>query len=266
MSPLVFLKFGGSLITDKDRPHTPRIEIIRRLANEVAEARSQSPDLKLILGHGSGSFGHTPARQYNTRQGVRTASEWQGFSTVWGEARALNHLVVEALCAAGLPVIAFPPSAWIVACDGRPAEFSTHPIQMALDAGLVPLVNGDVVFDTARGGTILSTEDVFSTLAATLRPSRVLMTGIEAGVWIDFPACTQVMAHITSASFSSLGQGLSGSASVDVTGGMRQKVELMLHLARQVDGLEAYIFSGLESGLVQHVLSGGSAGTRITYI
>jgi isopentenyl phosphate kinase len=265
MSSLVFLKFGGSLITDKDRGHTPRLEIIRRLAAEVAEARSQSPGLKLILGHGSGSFGHTPARQYNTRAGVRGAAQWRGFAEVWAEARALNQLVVEALTAAGLPVIAFPPSAWITARDGQPAEWDAHPIQMALDAGLVPLVNGDVVFDTARGGTILSTEDVFTALAGVLRPARVLMSGIEPGVWVDFPACTRVVEQITSASFASFDSGLSGSASVDVTGGMRQKVELML-LARQVEGLESFIFSGLESGLVRHVLSGGSAGTRITHI
>jgi isopentenyl phosphate kinase len=265
MTQLVFIKFGGSLITDKDKPHTPRLEIIRRLADEVAAARNRMPGMRLLLGHGSGSFGHTPARYYNTRDGVHTHSEWHGFAEVWREARALNQLVVEALAGVGLPVIALPPSALIVARDGQPAGWDIRTIQMALDAGLVPLVNGDVVFDTVRGGTILSTEDVFSALATALHPSRVLMAGIEPGVWADFPSCTHIVERITTASFAALGRGLSGSVSVDVTGGMRQKVELMLLLAQRVPGLESLIFSGLDPGLVQLVLEGGSSGTRITH-
>jgi isopentenyl phosphate kinase len=265
MAQLVFIKFGGSLITDKDKPRTPRPEIIHRLADEIAEARNRTPGLQILLGHGSGSFGHTPANTYHTRDGVRTHTEWHGFAEVWREARALNQLVVEALSAASLPVIAFPPSALIVARDGQPAGWDIRTIQMALDAGLVPLVNGDVVFDTQRGGTILSTEDVFYALTTALHPARVLMAGIEPGVWADFPACTHILEHITSASFTTLGDGLSGSASVDVTGGMRQKVELMLRLAQRNPGLEALIFSGLDPGLVQLVLEGRSSGTRITH-
>ena len=266
MTQLVFIKFGGSLITDKDKPHTPRLEIIQRLAEEVAAARNRSPGLKLLLGHGSGSFGHIPANQYKTREGVHTHTEWHGFAEVWREARVLNQIVVDALAAVSLPVIAFPPSALIVAREGQPVGWDIRTIQMALDAGLVPLVNGDVVFDMVRGGTILSTEDVFAALATALHPSRVLMAGIEPGVWADFPACTHILERVTTASFSSIGRGLSGSNSIDVTGGMRQKVELMLHLAQRVGGLEALIFSGVDPGLVQYILEGGSSGTRITHL
>ena len=131
MTGLVFLKFGGSLITDKDQAHTPRLDVIHRLAEEVAQARAQSPDLRILLGHGSGSFGHTPARRYNTRAGVSTPAGWTGFAEVWAEARALNQIVVEALVAAGLPVIAFPPSAWVVAKDGSALEWNAAPIRRA---------------------------------------------------------------------------------------------------------------------------------------
>src|SRR5512146_1620840 len=94
---LVFLKLGGSLITDKDTPRAPRLDILARLAGEIAEARRQRPRMQIVLGHGSGSFGHVPARKYGTRQGVRTPEEWLGFAEVWKEARALNQIVVDAL-------------------------------------------------------------------------------------------------------------------------------------------------------------------------
>ncbi len=43
---LVFLKLGGSLITVKDRPHTPRLDVLERLAQEIAGARAQNQNLQ----------------------------------------------------------------------------------------------------------------------------------------------------------------------------------------------------------------------------
>ena len=79
---LIFLKLGGSLITDKSNAHTARPDVLRRLAAEILTALDAQPDLRLVIGHGSGSFGHIPAHRYHTRVGVRTASEWAGFIEV----------------------------------------------------------------------------------------------------------------------------------------------------------------------------------------
>ncbi|MBN1373182.1 MAG: hypothetical protein JW987_14695 [Anaerolineaceae bacterium] len=263
MTPLIFLKLGGSLITDKDSPRTPRREVLARLAAEIAAARAARPELRLVIGHGSGSFGHVPARKHNTRQGVRTPAQWLGFAEVWQDARALNQIVVEALLDAGLPVIALPPSATLLATDGAPQLPSAQFFTRALHAGLIPLVNGDVAFDTVRGGTILSTEDAFTALAPVLRPARILLAGLEAGVWDDFPACTHLLAEITPQTLSTAASGISGSASVDVTGGMLEKVNLMLRLSAQIPGLDAFIFSGLQAGAVQSALLGDACGTRV---
>jgi len=264
MAKLVFLKLGGSLITEKDQARTPRLNVITRLAAEIAAARAQMPGLRLLVGHGSGSFGHIPAKKFRTREGVSGQAAWQGFAEVWREARALNQLVVESLASAGLPVIAFPPSAFMQARDGQPAAPDFDLIFQALEAGLLPLVNGDAVFDSVRGGTIFSTEDVFTALAAKLPPNRILLAGIDAGVFADFPACQHLIAQITSDSASGVLQAIHGSASVDVTGGMREKVDLMLKLTRQIPGLQAQIFSGAQPGNLQAALTGAPVGTRIS--
>jgi isopentenyl phosphate kinase len=70
LSELVFCKLGGSVITDKLRPSTPRGGAIARLAAEVAGARAQRPGMRVLLGHGSGSFGHVVARAYHVREGI----------------------------------------------------------------------------------------------------------------------------------------------------------------------------------------------------
>jgi len=263
LKELVFLKLGGSLITDKDSPRTARPDILAGLAEEIAAARRAHPDLLLVLGHGSGSFGHIPARKHGTRQGVRDAQEWLGFAEVWREARALNEIVVGALTAVGLPVIAFPPSAGVTSRQGQLQRWDLAPLRAALNAGLVPLVNGDTIFDEQRGGTILSTEDLFIFLAHHLRPTRILLAGREAGVWADYPACTRLIPEITPANFDSLAALIRGSASVDVTGGMLEKVRTMLELASSLPGFAASIFSGLEPGQVRGAMMGAYPGTTI---
>lgn len=258
-----FLKLGGSLITDKNQPHTVRAGALKRLAQEIADALQLRHDLQLLIGHGSGSFGHVPAENYGTRQGVSSAEGWWGFVEVYREARFLNQLVLESLLEAGLPVISFPPSAAVISAAGRVQSWDIQPIQAALATGLIPLVNGDVIFDVRRGGTILSTEELFAHLALELNPQRILLAGIEAGVWQDYPACKQLAGSITPDTFNVQDRSLTGAAAVDVTGGMRQKVEIMLSLARQIPGLEAIIFSGEEPGLVYQALLGDLPGTVI---
>ena len=266
MSRLIFLKLGGSLITDKTTPRTPRLDVIARLAEEIRAARDEDPDLHLVLGHGSGSFGHVPAKKYATRQGVDSAEGWRGFAEVWHEARGLNTLIMNALHQAGLPAVSFPPSGAVTAHRGTVARWNLNPLRSALGAGLLPVVFGDTVFDEILGGTILSTEDIFTHLAQELRPARILLAGLDAGVWSDYPHCEQLIPKITPKSWLTIAPALGGSAATDVTGGMAGKVELMLALAGKNQGLKILIFSGAQAGNVQAALQGKLLGTSITSV
>ena len=261
---LQFLKLGGSLITDKSTSRTPRLEIISRLANEIAEALASNPKIQLVLGHGSGSFGHIPAKKYGTRQGVVSSEEWLGFAKVWHEASALNHIVIEALHAASLPAVAFPPSGAVTASGGLVTHWNLDPLCSALERGLLPVVYGDVVFDKSLGGTILSTEDIFSHLAKSLPPKRILLAGLDEGVWEDYPQCTQLIPEINTQNWTTIAHTLGGSQATDVTGGMASKVSGMLKLTREINELQVFIFSGLEYGNVLEALSYKNLGTRIT--
>jgi isopentenyl phosphate kinase len=120
-----------------------------------------------------------------------------------------------------------------------------------------------VVYDRTRGGTILSTEDLFAHLARELQPARLLLAGIERGVWEDFPACTRLIPEITSGNLAQVAPSLGGSTATDVTGGMASKVQQSLDLAQEVPGLEVLIFSGEENGAVREALLGEARGTLI---
>ena len=260
---LIYLKLGGSLITDKAAAQTPRMDTITRLANEIAQARREKPELQLVFGHGSGSFGHVPARKYGTRGGVKSPEQWRGFIEVWQQARELNQIMINALLEAGLPVIAFPPSSFILSRDGEIHSWNTEPINAALAAGLIPVVNGDVVLDTVRGGTIFSTEDVFSSLARVLTPEQILLCGLEEGIWADYPDRRKLLSSITVDQAEQFLPQLGGSAGIDVTGGMVEKVRLMIALIKLYPHLQCMIFSGQAQGNLYHALKGNPVGTII---
>lgn len=260
---LYFLKLGGSLITDKASPSTPRMDVIQMLAGEIKSVRKQMPDLKLILGHGSGSFGHIPAKKYGTRQGVATKEAWRGFAEVWWEASSLNRIVLGALHETMLPAISFPASGAVSAQDGKVTFWNLAPLQAALAADLLPVVSGDVVFDNQLGGTILSTEDIFTHLALSLRPRKVFLAGIDEGVWADYPKCKHLISTITQENWEAVAPSLGGSQAIDVTGGMASKVQGMLALTAQIPGMEVQIFSGKLPGNLTRAMLGGSTGTKI---
>lgn len=261
---LVFLKLGGSLITDKTQPRTPLLDVIQRLGNEIHQALELNPDLKIVLGHGSGSFGHVPAHRHGTRNGVRTAGQWLGFVEVWQDARALNQIVVDTLYQANLPILSLPPSASVTTSNKRISYWDTTPLQSALNAGLIPLINGDVIFDNTLGGTILSTEELFFYLAHQLKPNRILLAGIEEGVWEDFPSCNSLIQCITPSNLRDVANTLGGSAATDVTGGMLNKVESMIDLVIDLPHLKVQIFSGVQAGQVTRALLGSALGTTIS--
>jgi isopentenyl phosphate kinase len=260
---LLFLKLGGSLITDKMHPGFAKLDVIERLAREIRDALQASSGLYMVLGHGSGSFGHVPAKKYATRNGVKTATQWKGFAEVWREAHTLNRIVVDKLIDQGLSVVSFPPSASVFTHQGEIIHWNLAPIRSALHAGLLPVIYGDVVFDDVLGGTILSTEDLFEYLAKGLKPCRILLAGMEQGVCSDFPDCNEVFQEITSHDQEKIQAFVHGSEATDVTGGMYSKVLQSLNLVKQMPDLEIYIFSGNEHGVVKHALLGETFGTLI---
>ncbi|MFO7742287.1 MAG: isopentenyl phosphate kinase [Anaerolineae bacterium] len=259
---LQFVKLGGSLITDKARAYTARHEVIQRLADEVHRSLDADPDMRLLMGHGSGSFGHWAAEPYRTHEGVSTAAEWRGYAEVAAAAARLNRLVADAFLGAGVPVVSLQPSASARCDDGELVYVHTRPIHEALARGLVPLVYGDVAFDDVRGGTIASTEDLFVYLADELLPHRVLLLSRVPGV-LDSDG--EIIPQVTLADMPRVRQALSGSWAVDVTGGMVDKVETMLRLVQRHPQTTVDILSGTHPGLLTRSLLDPelAAGTRI---
>lgn len=255
------VKLGGSLITNKREERSYRADVVARLADEIASAMDENPS-RLLIGHGSGSFGHFAAQRHRTMDGVQTAAQWHGFAEVASTAAELNGLVAATLRSAGLPIWRIQPSASAVCEDGVVMGMALPIINIALSNGLVPLLYGDVALDVVRGGTIISTENIIRYLAANSHVQRVILLGEVPGV---LSADGAVIPHITPQNVGAYQDALGGSAGVDVTGGMYTKVMDMLAIAQSGDGVQVDIIDGREPDLLRDALRGlDVGGTRIT--
>jgi len=253
---IVFLKLGGSLITDKRRVETARPAVIERLAKEISSALAQGGDLQLVLGHGSGSFGHSYAARYKVHEGGLT--DWRGYAETAAAAQRLNRMVAEALLAAGVPVVSLQPSASARCHDGELMYLAADPVADLLGHGIVPLVYGDVALDDAKGSAIISTEQIFIYLARQLRPQRIIMAGEVAGVYSGDPqrdSIVRLLPEITSRNFAEVSGMLASSFGVDVTGGMASKVRDLFTLVQDQPTLTVQIITGRRGHLIERVLA-----------
>ena len=250
---LVLIKLGGSLITDKRVERSLRHAAVSQLAGEIRAALLARPELKIVIGHGSGSFGHFAASQNKTIAGVQTEDQWRAFAHVATVAAELNYLVGEILVSAGLPIWRIQPSASALCKDGELQNLSIAPIQSALEHNLIPVLYGDVALDEVRGGTIISTEKIFHYVSYHMAVDQILLLGEVEGV---YDAQGKVIPEITPSNYPAIQAALGGSAGVDVTGGMETKVSDMLSLVHAKPNLSIRIMEGRSKGLLESTLIG----------
>jgi isopentenyl phosphate kinase len=252
-----FIKLGGSVITDKTGQEAPDQAIISSLAADLRTARNDCPELRIVLGHGSGSFGHHYAARYGIHRGLAPDADWYGFALTAGAALRLNRIVVDTLLTTEIPAISLQPSASLRSSGGRLVHWETAPVEQALAYGLIPVIHGDVAFDDRQGSAIISTEDLLAHLAleTAIRPDRLILVG-ESAVYDSDPHINphaERIPQIHPANIDSILHRVGRSHAIDVTGGMRSKIELMWRLVQALPDLVVHLI-GPTPGLLAAVL------------
>jgi isopentenyl phosphate kinase len=242
---LVFIKLGGSLLTEKTVPFTLKFSEIVRIIKELKIALDTTTNLKLLVAHGGGSFPHPIAEKFKTDAGFIQANSRRGFGLCQNSASWLNRIIVDTMTKFAIDAISIPPSACCIADNGAISQFFLYPIEHALQHRIVPVPFGDCVFDISKGCTIISTEQLLTHIAKSLRPSRVLVFTLVGGVYTGDPLrCkdAKLIPTIDIKNFKAIEDKLEGSYAPDVTGGMLAKVNSLLTLAKI--GIECEILSG----------------------
>ena len=260
---LTLIKLGGSLITDKNKAFTAREDVILRLAKEI---KTSLKDLKgdLIIGHGSGSFGHTVASKYKTQEGIVNKDSITGFPLVADAARKINVIVMDNLLKTKIKAVSFSPFSFIYTKNEKAINTFIFPIKKVLEIGMVPVIYGDVIMDETRGFCIYSGEKTLNLLAERLHKNylviKVIYCGETDGVYDEKG---KTIKEITSGNFSLVSNALKGSSSIDVTGGMIHKVKEALEIAEDLKA-ETQIINATKKGQLKKAILGKDVlATRI---
>lgn len=248
MKDLVLIKLGGSVITDKSKLFTARVETIKRLVKEIKK-KYINKETHLIIGHGQGSFAHIPAAKYQTQKGIVNSNSVFGFAEVSEMAKRPNTILTQEFLKAKIPAVSFSPMSFIYTNKMKVKKILISHIYRAMNLGLIPVVYGDVILDDSKQGFgIYSGETTLDILASKFvknyRSAKVIYYTDTFGV-LDGRGRT--IAKITPKNFGKIKKYLKGSGNTDVTGGMVHKVEESLKMVIKLD-IEIYIVNGLEQG------------------
>jgi isopentenyl phosphate kinase len=248
MTGIKILKIGGSVLTDKARLESARFEVVERIAAEIAGAGEG-----LILVHGAGSFGHIHAKNF----GLVERFSPEGVLQTHRSVVRLNDLVVESLTGAGSNPVPVHPLSSTILKDGRIDLMEIGPVVEMVNRGLLPVLHGDVAMDRVKGAGIVSGDQLVSHLARALKPEIVgLGTAVDGVIHNG-----ELLAEVRRSDLSKIGSDLGPSAGVDVTGGMRGKLQELLDLAD--DGVSSTIFNAEKPGMIERALRGERAGTFV---
>jgi isopentenyl phosphate kinase len=259
----VIVKIGGSFITDKKQPESLKEDRVRTIAREIAAAIGTGK-VSLLLTHGAGSYGHIAAKEYQAQNGSHPHFGWQAFYQIRQDMTKMNLRILQLCAEEGLFPITVQPSAIAMARNGRLSFMDTRSIRFLLDSDQIPLIHGDIVLDEKFDFTIASTEDQIQKLSEYIFFQRVVLITDVPGV---FDAEGKVIREINRSNFSQIIDHLGGSAGLDVTGGMRSKVEQIFRLVQDNPSVQAQIISGdAEAGSIAKAIQGENrVGTLICY-
>jgi len=245
---VILVKLGGSVITDKARPLTPRRASIRALASALAGLREP-----VIAVHGGGSFGH----YWSVRHDMHTrADEYdaRGVATVKDSMARLGAIVTGALLRAGASPYPLAPSS--IMRRTRADTAAIRDMARVAEAGWMPVTYGDALWAGGRRSFILSGDRIMSMVALAVRPRLCVFALNADGVYSD-PSSREVVPEMRA------GQGVStGDAGMDVTGGMARKLAESARIARA--GIDVFVVNGNRPGRITAAVAGkGHQGTLI---
>jgi len=259
--PLIILKLGGSSITDKKsaEPKT-RPDVISRLAKEVAEAYA-GQKFSLVIVHGAGSFGHGIVKKTGIDKGLHNDEQLLAFAEVQRLQNVLNSLVTQALIESGVPAMPCQASSHAILENGRIIKMDTETIKKLVERGMVPVLYGVPAYDTVKGCSILSGDQIAPYVAKKLGAAKIIHGTNVDGIFTSDPNTDKNARHIkliTTENIEEVKKMLGGSATTDVTGGMAGKVQELADME-----IDSQITSALEPGKIRAALLGEAVGTTV---
>ena len=222
--PLVVIKLGGAALTDKKKIYTPRVQVVRSAARQIAAMRSR---FSLVIVHGAGSYGHMPVSKFKLSGGFRSTLQLNGLSETKARLLEWELILSNIFRQFKIPVISITTSDYVIARQGRIDSSDLRPIKRWIRLGCVPSTGGDIVSDSATGFSIVSGDQLAVHIAISLQASKLIYGTDVDGIFDSNPKQNRSARLLRFVQIRDLARISATVASdvTDVTGGMKAKVE-----------------------------------------
>lgn len=255
MKKIILVKFGGSLITDKNKIDTAQMDVIKDLARQIKKS-VDNIKISLLIATGAGGFGHPVADKFKDDLA-------KGLPEIKKSVKKINQIVVDSLNAVGVKAEAMEPSKISEYKNGNITSLLHDSIVSLLDKNIVPVFHADLVNDQTNGLSILSMDRFLIDTAIYLKNKgyeveKVIFCGTTNGVLDDK---NRTVRKIDRQSIDDVDKYFYDNKQIDTSGGMRGKVRESLRLTNvQIRGV---IINGLEANnLYQAILGQEVDGTE----
>lgn len=247
LEELVLIKLGGAAITDKKREHTLKENIIRQVLKEI-----KLSGITPIIIHGAGSFAHITARDYDLVNGISEEIDLDrqiaAISKIRLSMMKLTGYIANV--AIEMELDPFPVAISSILVSGGPdkeAHIMFEAVEYALKNKMIPILHGDMVFDTANLFRVISGDRIINLLAGYFKDKgrrvRVIFGSNTNGLYDKDPnnhTDAKLIHKILPNQIRQYIETAGGSAGIDVTGGMHGKLK----------SIESIVKMGIEVNLV----------------
>ena len=260
MQPLYILKIGGSVATHKDKAGVSvRTDLLGEIARSIKKAQAKKK-FDLILIHGAGAAGHQIANKYGLEGGsLGNDRKFNGSLLCNLEIQKLDDAVTEVFVSGGMKVFPIRTSSVIVQKNKTIEYFDTRMVEESLRRGCPPMLYGEMVFDSELDMSACSGDAIASVLARKMKAEKIFFASDIDGIFDKDPHRHSDAKLVENIGLKEiLGNDkikISGSHSVDVTGGLGGKIRsLGLKYGNYLKTVE--IFNGLDGKNFENALLG----------
>ncbi len=224
---MILIKLGGSIITNKEKPLSPRRKTIDTLVKSLKKISEP-----IIIVHGGGSYGHYWSVKYDMHTKERKY-DLRGVAIIKNSMIELNKIILDSLLKNKLSPYCLPPTDFM--SGNKPISKKVKEIEKIAKSGMIPVTYGDALWYGQNKTFILSGDKIMTHLAKSLKPRLTIFALNEDGVYSDLKS--KKLIHELKGERPSISEN-----KMDVTGGMTRKIEEASKIAKM--GMNVFFVNG----------------------
>ncbi|TFG20161.1 MAG: amino acid kinase [Promethearchaeota archaeon] len=259
---LTVIKLGGSILTDKSIPYKSNDEIIASIAKELKDCIDSGLIEDLIIVHGVGSFGHVPVFKHNLHLGFQHPDQLFAMSKTQHEINEFRLKLTAKFIENHLPVNLLHASSFCVQEKMKITDFFLQAVKGYISIGMIPLVGGDMLYDSKMGFSVGSGDQFMVLFAKQFSANQVIYVSDVDGVYTSDPKQNPEAKLIDTISISELGNIVENTDEApvgDVSGAMKGKLKAILSLKDEITkGTKVILMSMTKYGNLKSILGMGT--------